>query len=532
MRMYRKQIGAACTFSDLDTNILLEDISSVLENRNSGESARLESKIGNCRDLYRIFKDCDSLHEKRRAEAFVSGLLTGDVFSPVLSPSRVSAGRAFLTAEFNLYSHLCRLSARFEELLRFRNELFHRWEQVQLMLIAEEVCLGIVRNGKHGDGIRNAAAEKLVRFWEYRNPADNAGFALNMLSIRESRRTIIPAFGTLFGTFELMKLSSLLSVRWHDFLKTRGKNKETLQALEEYIFGLSADEISMIRSYMAERNITAVGDVELEKVLSSGSTLSAVPDDSPVQNYRSYLRRAEYAAGRVSAGVPGPQKTIEEIFMIYLLETDDCSRDEEEEEPGGQAMTELYLIRHGETDWNRESRVQGISDIALNEKGLGQAAAAAHNLSSGNWDFVYSSPLKRASATAGIIAEAAGINEVHTADDLKEFDFGAAEGLDLRLRKRLYPDRDSIPGAENMSDFRKRTERILTSISERHSGRRVIIVTHACFILEALEIFGRGKTSGRKTELGNLAISLLTRESGWSIPWYNRSLIGRETVFS
>ena len=67
-------------------------------------------------------------------------------------------------------------------------------------------------------------------------------------------------------------------------------------------------------------------------------------------------------------------------------------------------MTELYLVRHGETDWNRQRRIQGLTDIPLNETGRRQARDTGMLLRRRRWDGVFSSPLSRAVETASIIA--------------------------------------------------------------------------------------------------------------------------------
>ena len=187
-------------------------------------------------------------------------------------------------------------------------------------------------------------------------------------------------------------------------------------------------------------------------------------------------------------------------------------------------MTELYLIRHGETDWNAQARVQGVSDIELNEDGRNQADAMAEILVAGCWDVIYSSPLKRSTETAGIISKEIGVSKIYLENDLKEFNFGKAEGMDMRERKVLYPERDMIPDAERIGHFRMRIKKILSAISERHEHKKIIVVSHACLIMEALDIFSYGKICGRKIKLENLSISLLTFDSEWEIPWYNRSV--------
>ena len=91
-------------------------------------------------------------------------------------------------------------------------------------------------------------------------------------------------------------------------------------------------------------------------------------------------------------------------------------------------MPELLLVRHGETDWNRDHRVQGQTDTPLNATGLAQAHALASSLSCVPLDAVYSSDLARARMTAETVAEPHGL-PVEVEVDLREKDFGTWEGL-------------------------------------------------------------------------------------------------------
>jgi broad specificity phosphatase PhoE len=99
----------------------------------------------------------------------------------------------------------------------------------------------------------------------------------------------------------------------------------------------------------------------------------------------------------------------------------------------------LLLARHGETEWNRLRRIQGISDLELNETGRRQAEALARDLSNLSVYAVYTSPLKRARDTARLIAEPHGL-EVITLDGLREMDAGEVDGLTYQEMRTHYRD--------------------------------------------------------------------------------------------
>lgn len=134
-------------------------------------------------------------------------------------------------------------------------------------------------------------------------------------------------------------------------------------------------------------------------------------------------------------------------------------------------MTTLLLVRHGETDWNSEGRLQGHTDTSLNDYGRRQAAALADELAGDGIDVVYSSDLSRARETAEIVAKRLGLPVV-LEPGLREKNWGSWEGL-------TPMERDAVEYVgESTEDHRDRTLRTLREIAERHPGRRVLVVTH------------------------------------------------------
>jgi uncharacterized phosphatase len=159
-------------------------------------------------------------------------------------------------------------------------------------------------------------------------------------------------------------------------------------------------------------------------------------------------------------------------------------------------MTLIYLVRHGETDWNRARRIQGSTDIPLNDTGRGQAARSGSLLARQSWDGIASSPLSRAFETGTIIAQAVGIDptEIETLDDLVERRYGEAEGLDDRELLRLFPGDTAVPGRESREDVAARVIPALVALAERHEhdrsagspDARLIVTTHGGVIRTVL----------------------------------------------
>jgi len=134
-------------------------------------------------------------------------------------------------------------------------------------------------------------------------------------------------------------------------------------------------------------------------------------------------------------------------------------------------VTVLLLVRHGETDWNAEGRLQGHTDTPLNDYGRRQAAALAEQLAGDGIAAIYASDLSRARATAEIVGGRIGL-PVSVVPDLREKNWGSWEGL-------TPTERDAVEYVgESTMEHRARTVRALAAIAGRHPGERVLVVTH------------------------------------------------------
>src|SRR5688500_14077681 len=138
-------------------------------------------------------------------------------------------------------------------------------------------------------------------------------------------------------------------------------------------------------------------------------------------------------------------------------------------------MTTLLLARHGETDWNREFRIQGSSDIELNDLGRAQARGLTQELEHVELDAIYASDLTRARATAEAVAASHGL-EVRLDPRLRERSFGNWEGL-TRDDIAALPDGAQHDG-ESDDEVRDRVLEAVQAIVDAHPGEQVLVVSH------------------------------------------------------
>ena len=118
-------------------------------------------------------------------------------------------------------------------------------------------------------------------------------------------------------------------------------------------------------------------------------------------------------------------------------------------------MTYVAFVRHGQTDWNRDDRMQGSSDIPLNNTGREQAQAVIHALGDRSWDVVVSSPLLRARETAEIVATSLGLELGPSYPEFVERSYGSLEGANATATIERWPNKE-YPDAESLASVVER----------------------------------------------------------------------------
>ena len=196
-------------------------------------------------------------------------------------------------------------------------------------------------------------------------------------------------------------------------------------------------------------------------------------------------------------------------------------------------MTEIWLVRHGETPWNAERRVQGWEDISLNETGVEQARALGRHIKNltqagQRLDAVYTSDLKRAHATAQTVAREVGL-PLNIHKGVRERHFGVLQGLVYDEMDAHAPEAAAIwrardpnaelPGGESLGFFYARVVEAINEIAARHVGQCVMVVSHG----GAMDIIWRHANqvslqAPRQAPLLNASLNRLNvSPQGWSV---------------
>jgi uncharacterized phosphatase len=181
----------------------------------------------------------------------------------------------------------------------------------------------------------------------------------------------------------------------------------------------------------------------------------------------------------------------------------------------------IAFIRHGQTDWNAAGRMQGTSDILLNDTGRQQAREAVDVLGAAGWEVIVSSPLQRARETAQIIADGLGIELGKTYDLLVERSYGEGEGLTMNEILERWPDRE-YPGLEPLDSVVARGRAALDQIADEYAGRNVVIVCHGTLIRYTLASLLEHPID----QITNGSVSTLERtDAAWRVLTVNGSIV-------
>ena len=204
--------------------------------------------------------------------------------------------------------------------------------------------------------------------------------------------------------------------------------------------------------------------------------------------------------------------------------------------------TRIIAIRHGETAWNVDTRIQGHLDIGLNERGHWQASRVAQALADESIQAIYASDLQRAWDTAGAIAKATG-RERHAHPGLRERSFGVLQGKTFTEIEAVWPEqaqrwRQRDPqwapeGGESLLALSQRIVQTTSELAARHLGGQIVLVAHGG-VLDALYRAATGQEPQvpRSWNLSNAAINRLlwTPEGLTLVGWADtRHLEGEAT---
>lgn len=288
----------------------------------------LEDRLRDVEQLAKAIANFPSLLERskltstiRTQEGLVESLISypedGDTLLHM--PSKAILGKGFLVAKTHTFYSMSKLARQYAQLDEKAVKEYED-ETVSMMftLMAEDVYLTLIREKTIPTELRKQFAFSLLVLWEHRSDQTINDVAPTLRSIWNARRTLAPAFGTMMGTSELLLISIQLDDQWAAFIKDRLGDEDVTQAMEEFLFGLSHEQILKLRQILREQGIKSIGRDEVSTYL--GERVKTDINLDYRDFYLLYTVRRDNARARQRLHLPGPKKTIEDHFFLFVTE--------------------------------------------------------------------------------------------------------------------------------------------------------------------------------------------------------------------
>jgi len=235
------------------------------------------------------------------------------------SPIKAVLGKGFHLAKISFFNMLSLIANDISELNEKVPIIIEYITNTIFTILSEEVFLSIVEDKESSDTVRNRAGFLLSNLWEYRISEGVNDFAPILNSIWEARKKLIPIYGTMMGTVELLQVSENVDPVWLEFIQDENSSDEVLQSVEEFLFTLAYEELKNLREKMDDMGLNVVTRETVESIIGKRKLYEHFNVSDSREMYRFFRVRRSNARFRKRAEMPGPKKTIEEHIMCYLL---------------------------------------------------------------------------------------------------------------------------------------------------------------------------------------------------------------------
>ncbi|MBI4607369.1 MAG: hypothetical protein HY721_35835 [Planctomycetes bacterium] len=259
---------------------------------------------------------------ERSAESLIDALCQSeDGTLEFVMPTGAVLGRAFVLAKLNFLKALGFLlelageraraaAAQVREIIG--DTIFSK--------LAEELLTGAISNPHNPLDLKRAAAQKLVGMWSDRLRLPVGEFPTALLSAWRARGKVRATYGTLIGASEVFSLiQGECEAQFVNYFSRDHVTNDEREAFREFLFGLSYEELELVRRYMEEHGLKVISPDQVRSLLARRVLPPAFGEASPEQMYNSYWRRRLRADYRAISGAPGPRKTAEGYIMEALL---------------------------------------------------------------------------------------------------------------------------------------------------------------------------------------------------------------------
>jgi hypothetical protein len=299
-------------------------IGELIKNANPEDYSLIRDRFVRLKNLGAAVSDYPSI----RYTQFLKGLIRdeGQLAESLLAfsssshllhiPTKVVALRGFWVAKFHAFSLLFYLIGDMPE---YHSAVKQVIFSVICTLMAEDVYFSCLEDPAFSRITKASLADDLIDLWDSGVDPRGTRHLSALSSLWIARDSAPPSFGTMDGNTELLRISIEMERDWQDFLVEESTNDETRWALEEFLFGLSYEEIQKVRGRLSRFGISAIGYEEIRSYLGSKPAYSVVNDRDPRAIYDFFIERRDASRLRKRVSAPGPRHTLEEIYLKYRI---------------------------------------------------------------------------------------------------------------------------------------------------------------------------------------------------------------------
>jgi hypothetical protein len=325
----REQHDGYWFFLDVAERGLIEQALAVVGEANPRQHAVIDGMLSRLRSMAELIRDSPSLASSwdgGAGRAFSSDTLieqlcrVHDYDIDLHIPTKAVLGQAYVIAKINFLKALGYTLEAVSAPLALRESVEREVAQSIYTKLAEELFVSIVTDPTAPPDAKTGAARFLFRIWEERLQIEVDDFAPLLESAWDARSKLLPILGTMLGTHEIFRLfQEARDKHFLDYFSEDHVEPEQLLAFEEFLFGLSHEEIARLRSHLVEQGRACITLEEGRALLNRSTTSWPTDRNGAAALYTSYKKRRVNAAHRALTGASGPKKTAEEYVMLAFL---------------------------------------------------------------------------------------------------------------------------------------------------------------------------------------------------------------------
>jgi hypothetical protein len=232
-------------------------------------------------------------------------------------PSRVVVTESLLIAKLQTFSVLSAMIQGIEGFcIPLRNSIF----SIICVLMAEKVYFSCLEDPHFPANSKELLANDLISLWDSATDPRGERYFQPLEQLWQARDMNPPVYGTMDGTSEIIRVGMDLPDYWDGFLKEEAGGEETAAALDEFVFGLSFEDITKVRERMKRMEVTAINLSDFAQYFTSITFMyKAIKNSDPRTFYNFFIERRNQAQFRKRISEQGPQRTLEEIYLEYLV---------------------------------------------------------------------------------------------------------------------------------------------------------------------------------------------------------------------